>query len=263
MELGLKGKRAVVLASSRGLGYACALGLAREGCDLVITSRSQDHVDAAAARIREETGARVVAVAADVSSEEGVRLPVQRCIEEFGGVDIAVHNAGGPPPGNFGAVKSEQWYKAFDQNLMSFVWLVQAVRPSMETNGWGRIIAITAISIKQPIPTLVLSNAMRTAVLGTVRTLVKEVTPKGINVNVVAPGRISTERIEELDQATAARTGKSIEQVRKESLATIPAGRLGDPQEFANMVVFLASEAASYVNGAVVQVDGGMLDALQ
>jgi 3-oxoacyl-[acyl-carrier protein] reductase len=263
MELGLKGKRAVVLASSRGLGYACALGLAREGCDLVITSRSQDHVDAAAARIREETGARVVAVAADVSSEEGVNLPVQRCIEEFGGVDIAVHNAGGPPPGNFGAVKSEQWYKAFDQNLMSFVWMVQAVRPSMEASGWGRIIAITALSIKQPIPTLVLSNAMRTAVLGTVRTLVKEVTPKGINVNIVAPGRISTERIEELDQAAATRTGKSIEQVRKDSLAAIPAGRLGDPEEFANMVVFLASEAASYVNGAVVQVDGGMLDALQ
>jgi 3-oxoacyl-[acyl-carrier protein] reductase len=263
MDLGLKGKRAVVLASSRGLGYACALGLAREGCDLVVTSRSQDHVDAAAVRIREETGVRVVAVVADVSSEEGVRLPVQRAIDEFGGVDIAVHNAGGPPPGNFGGVSTEQWYKAFDQNLMSFVWLVQAVRPSMEASGWGRIVAITAISIKQPIPTLVLSNAMRTAVLGTVRTLVKELTPKGINVNVVAPGRIATERIEELDQAAAARTGKSIEQVRKDSLATIPAGRLGDPQEFANMVVFLASEAASYVNGAVVQVDGGMLDALQ
>lgn len=263
MELGLKGKRAVVLAASRGLGYACALGLAREGCNLVITSRSQDHVDAAAARIREETGVRVIAVAADVSSEEGINSPVQRCIEEFGGVDIAVHNAGGPPPGNFGAVNTEQWYKAFDQNLMSFVWMVKAVRPSMEANGWGRILAITALSIKQPIPTLVLSNAMRTAVLGTVRTLVKEVTPKGINVNVIAPGRISTERIEELDQAAATRTGKSIEQVRKESLATIPAGRLGDPEEFANMVVFLASEAASYVNGAVVQVDGGMLDALQ
>lgn len=263
MDLGLKGKRAVVLAASRGLGYACALGLAREGCDLVITSRSQDHIDQAAEQIRNETGVRVIGVAADVSSEAGVQRPVQRCIEEFGGVDIAIHNAGGPPPGNFGTVNNEQWYKAFDQNLMSFVWLVQAARGSMEENGWGRIVAITAISIKQPLHTLVLSNAMRTGILATVRTLVKEVTPKGINVNIVAPGRIATERIEELDQAAAQRTGKPIEQIRQESLTTIPAGRLGDPEEFANVVVFLASEAASYVSGAAVQIDGGMLDALQ
>jgi 3-oxoacyl-[acyl-carrier protein] reductase len=263
MNLGIEGKRAIVLAASRGLGYATALGLAREGCRLVITSRSQDRIEEAAAQIRAETGATVIPVAADVSSQAGINGPVQRCIEEFGGVDIAVHNAGGPPAGNFGAVSNEQWYAAFDQNLMSFVWLVQAVRPSMEASGWGRIVAITSGSIKQPIPSLVLSNAMRTGVLGTVRTLVKEVTPLGINVNIVLPGRIATERIDELNQAAAERTGKTPEEVLAASIAAIPAGRLGDPGEFANAVVFLCSQPASYISGATLQVDGGALDALQ
>jgi 3-oxoacyl-[acyl-carrier protein] reductase len=263
MEFGLQGKRAVVLAASRGLGYACALGLAREGCDLVITSRTQEHIDEAAAKIRAETGVRIVGVAADVSNEKGVKLPVQRCIEEFGGVDIAIHNAGGPPAGGFENVNNEQWYKAFEQNLMSFVWLSQAVLDSMKASGWGRIVAITSSSIKQPIPHLVLSNAMRTAILGTVRTMVKEVTPYGITVNVVAPGRIATERIDELDQAAAQRSGKSVAEVKAESQASIPAGRLGTPEEFANVVVFLASQAAAYVSGATIQIDGGKLDALQ
>lgn len=263
MDFGLKGKRAVVLAASRGLGYACALGLAREGCDLVITSRSQEHIDEAAEKIRAETGVRVIGVAADVSSEDGVNAPVKRCIEEFGGVDIAIHNAGGPPAGGFENVNTEQWYKAFDQNLMSFVWLSQAVLGPMKAAGWGRIIAITSSSIKQPIPNLVLSNAMRTGILGTVRTMIKEVTPAGVTVNIVAPGRIATERIDELDHAAAKRSGKAVEEVKAESQASIPAGRLGTPEEFANVVVFLASEAASYVSGATIQIDGGKLDALQ
>ncbi len=239
------------------------LGSACEGCDLVITSRTQAHIDEAAEKIRQETGVRVIGVAADVSNEEGVKAPVQRCIDEFGGVEIVVHNAGGPPAGGFENVNSEQWYKAFDQNLMSFVWLSQAALAPMKASGYGRIIAITSSSIKQPIPNLVLSNAMRTGVLGTVRTMVKEVTPHGITVNVVAPGRISTERIDELDQAAAKRSGKSVEDVKAESQASIPAGRLGTPEEFANVVVFLASEAAAYVSGATIQIDGGKLDALQ
>lgn len=263
MELGLKGKRAIVLAASRGLGRACALGLAQEGCDVVIASRTQENVDRAAEEIRQKSGARVIGVAADVSQRSGIETIVERCTAEFGGVDIAIHNAGGPPAGNFGSVNEDQWYRAFDQNLMSFVWLVGAVRPSMEESGWGRILAITSISIKQPLANLVLSNAMRTGVLATVRTLVKELTPLGITVNVIAPGRIATERIEELDQAAAERTGKPIEQIRTESVATIPAGRLGDPSEFANGIVFLASDAARYISGAALQIDGGMLDALQ
>jgi len=263
MEFGLKGKRAVVMAASRGLGYACALGLAREGCQLVICSRNQERIDAAADQIHQETGAAIHAVAADVSQEADVKQVVAACVEQFGGVEIAIHNAGGPPAGGFGSVSTEQWYNAFDQNLMSFTWLVQAAVPEMQKAGYGRILAITSSSIKQPIPNLVLSNAMRTGVLGTAKTLSKELAPHNILVNVIAPGRIATERVDELDQAAAERTGKTFDDVRQASVSAIPMGRMGQPEELANLALFLASEAASYITGTAIQVDGGKLDALQ
>lgn len=262
MELGLKGKRAVVLASSRGLGYACAEGLAREGCQVVISSRSQAHVDQAAAQIRSRTAAEVLAVEADVSNHEGIQTVVEACVREFGGVDIAVHNAGGPPSGKFSDISEGQWRASFDQNLMSFVWLVQAVVPEMKKGGYGRILTIASSSIREPIPNLVLSNAMRTGVYGTAKTLAKELAADGILVNVIAPGRIATERIDELDQAAASRRGVGVEQIRAESVGTIPLGRLGRPEELANLTVFLASEAASYITGQAIFVDGGKLGAL-
>lgn len=263
MELGLKGKRALVLAASRGLGYASALGLAREGCAVVICSRDDDRAEEAAQRIRNETGADVHAVAADVGREEEVQRLVATAVERLGGLEIVVHNAGGPPSGPFTNMTTEQWRQAVDQNLLSFVWLVQAATPALAKAGYGRIIAITSSSIKQPIPGLVLSNAMRTGVLGIIRTLSKELGPQHILVNTVAPGRIATERIEELDRANAERSGRSLEDVQSESLASIPLGRLGEPEELANVVVFLASQAAGYINGVAIQVDGGKLDALQ
>lgn len=263
MDLGLRGKRALVLAASRGLGYASALGLAREGAAVVLCSRDGQRAEEAARRIRDETGAEVYAVAADVSNEGEVQQLVRTAVEHLGGLEIVVHNAGGPPSGPFAKMTTEQWRQAVDQNLLSFVWLVQAAAPEMAKAGYGRIIAITSSSIKQPIPGLLLSNATRTAVLGTIRTLAKELGPQKILVNTVAPGRIATERIEELDRASAQRSGRPLEDVQNESLASIPLGRLGDPEELANVVVFLASEAASYVNGAAIQVDGGKLDALQ
>jgi 3-oxoacyl-[acyl-carrier protein] reductase len=263
MDLGLKGKRALVLAASRGLGYACALGLAREGCDLVVCSRDGGRIEEAAERIRAETGARVHPVAMDVGSAESARELVGVAVEQFGGLEIAIHNAGGPPAGDFASITPEQWQGAFNLNLMSFVHLVHAVTPEMKRAGYGRIIAITSSSIKQPIPNLVLSNAMRTAVLGTTRTLAKDLARDGILINILAPGRISTERIGELDAAVAKRSGRSLEEVQEESMASIPLGRLGTPEEFANVAVFLASQAASYVTGAVIQIDGGKLDALQ
>lgn len=262
MELGLRGKRAVLLAASRGLGYACALGLAREGCDLVICSRDSERIEAAANTIRQETGARVWPMVCDVSQEADIQAVVTACVEQYGGLEIALHNADGPPAGGFEAIDGEQWYRAFDLNLMSFARLVQAAVPEMKKAGYGRILAIASSSIKEPIPNLVLSNVMRPGVLGLAKTLSKELASDNILVNVIAPGRIATERIDELDNAAAIRTGKSLDDVRQANMKTIPLGRLGQPEELANLAVFLASEAASYITGTAIQVDGGKLNGL-
>lgn len=262
MTFGLKGKRAIVLAASRGLGYACAMELARQGCDVVICSRNRERIDEAAAKIRDATGARVHPVAADVSTAEAFPLIADSCVKEFGGIEIAVHNAGGPPAGSIPTLTDEQWASAFNANLMSFVRLTGAVTGEMKKAGYGRLIAMTSSSIRQPIPNLMLSNAMRTGVLGIAKTLSRELAPDGILVNVVAPGRIATERLDELDQANATRTGQTPEEVRRQSIDSIPLGRLGRPEEFANLVVFLSSEAASYITGSAIMVDGGMVSAL-
>lgn len=256
MDLGLKGKRALVLAASRGLGYACARGLAQEGCQVVMCSRDEARINAAAAEIRKDTGARVEAVVADVSSPTEAERLVGAAVASYGGLEILVHNAGGPPAGPFTAITEPQWKQAFEQNLMSLVRLVTAAVPEMKKAGYGRVLTIASSSIKQPIPNLVLSNAFRAGVWGLAKTMSQELGPQGILVNVIAPGRISTERIAELDQANATRTGKSIDEVRKASVATIPLGRLGEPEEFANLVVFLASAKASYISGQGIFVDG-------
>lgn len=262
MNLNLQGKRALVLAASRGLGHACALGLAREGADLVICSRDAGRIGEAAARIRQETGRRVEALVADVSTgEEAARL-VAHSVQTLGGLDIVVHNAGGPPAGEFMGTTDAQWQKAFDQNVMSFVRLVQAAVPELRKAGGGRIITIASSSIKQPISGLVLSNALRTGIWGLVKTIARELGKDQILVNVVAPGRIQTERIEELDQAMATRRGLPVAQVREESIASIPLGRLGTPEEFANLVVFLASDAGRYISGQAIIVDGAATAAL-
>ncbi|MEZ5418856.1 MAG: SDR family oxidoreductase [Vicinamibacterales bacterium] len=262
MDLKLTGKRALVLAASRGLGYATALGLAREGVSLVICSRDRARIDEAAARIRQETGARVEALVADVATSDEAERLVAHAVQALGGLDIVVHNAGGPPAGEFLAMTDEQWQKAFDQNLMSLVRLVNAAVPELKKAGGGRILTIASSSIKQPIPGLVLSNALRTGVWGLVKTLARELGPQQILINVVAPGRIQTERIEELDQAMATRRGVDLTQVKKESVASIPLGRLGTPEEFANLLVFLASDAGRYISGQAIIVDGGATAAL-
>jgi 3-oxoacyl-[acyl-carrier protein] reductase len=262
MDLGLKGKRAIVMAASRGLGYASALGLAREGCHLVICSRDRQKIDAAAEAIRAATGARVTALVADVSSAAEAARLVDTAVSEYGGVEIVVHNAGGPPAGETLQMTDEQWQKAFEQNLLSLTRIVRAAAPEMAKAGYGRVLTIASSSIKQPIPNLALSNALRAGVWGMAKTLSRELAPQGILVNVVAPGRIDTERIAELDQANAHKSGKSIDDVRKASVASIPLGRLGRPEELANLVVFLASQAASYITGQAITVDGAAGNAL-
>ena len=262
MELGLKGKRAIVMAASRGLGYASALGLAREGCRLIICSRDQARIEAAAAAITKETGAEVKALVADVSSASEAKRLVDAAVAAYGGLEIVVHNAGGPPAGETLQMSDEQWQKAFEQNLLSLTRMVGAAAPEMKKAGYGRVLTIASSSIKQPIPNLALSNALRAGVWGIAKTMSRELAPQGILVNVIAPGRIDTERIAELDQANAQKSGKSVEDVRKASIGTIPLGRLGRPEELANLVVFLASSAGSYISGQAIIVDGAAGTAL-
>ncbi|MBA3269872.1 MAG: SDR family oxidoreductase [Acidobacteria bacterium] len=262
MNLGLKGKRAIVMAASRGLGYACARALAAEGCDLVICSRDASRIRAAADTITRETNARVHPVAADVSGEGEARALVAAAVEQFGGLDIVLHNAGGPPAGDTASTTEAQWQKAFEQNMLSFVRIVNAAVPELKRAGGGRILTIASSSIKQPIPNLVLSNALRAGIWGFAKTLSRELGPDRILVNVIAPGRIQTERIEELDHATAVRAGQPLDHVKRASVAGVPLGRIGQPDEFANLIVFLASEAASYITGQAITVDGGAGNAL-
>ena len=262
MEFGLKGKRAIVMAASRGLGYASALGLAREGCRLIVCSRDQSRIEAAAAAIKSETNAEVKALVADVSSASEAKRLVDAAVAAYGGLEIVVHNAGGPPAGETLQMTEEQWQKAFEQNLLSFTRIVGAAAPEMKKAGYGRVITIASSSIKQPIPNLALSNALRAGVWGIAKTLSRELAPQGILVNVIAPGRIDTERIAELDQANATKSGKSIDDVRKASVGSIPLGRLGRPEELANLVVFLASQAGSYITGQAITVDGAAGTAL-
>jgi 3-oxoacyl-[acyl-carrier protein] reductase len=262
MDFGLKGKRAIVMAASRGLGYASAMGLAREGCHLVICSRDEARINAAAETIRQATGAKVKALVADVSSAAEAKRLVDTAVSEYGGLEIVLHNAGGPPAGETLQMTDEQWQKAFEQNLLSLTRIARAAAPEMAKAGYGRVLTIASSSIKQPIPNLALSNALRAGVWGLAKTLSRELAPQGILVNVIAPGRIDTERIAELDQANAQKSGKTMEDVRKASVASIPLGRLGRPEELANLVVFLASQAASYITGQAITVDGAAGNAL-
>ena len=262
MELGLKGRAALVMAASRGLGYASALGLAREGCRLVICSRDQERIESAAHQIAVETGTTVIPFAADVSREEEVQRLVSTCVDRLGSLEIAVHNAGGPAAGTFFTVTDAQWYHAFDQNLMSFIWLARAATPHLRRAGYGRLLTIASFTIVQPIPELIISNTLRRGLVGLAKSLSKELARDGILVNVIAPGRVATERTAEVDRAAAARTGKTLDEVHRASVDQIPLGRLGTPEEVANAVVFMASQAASYITGASLLVDGRLVDAL-
>ena len=262
MDVNLAGKRAIVLAASRGLGFACAMELARAGCDVTICSRSEEKINAAAQQIKSETGARVNSVVCNVDDEAPIKAAVASAVAQFGGLEIAIHNAGGPPFGGFQATDDEKWFQAFKQNLMSFVWMSRAAIPEMRKAGYGRIIAITAGSIKAPIPNMVLSNTMRPGVLGVAKTLARELAPDNILVNVIAPGMLYTERIDELNQARAVNEGRPVEEIFQAASSTIPLGRMGEPRELANLAVFFASEAASYITGTAVQVDGGSINTL-
>lgn len=259
MELGLTGKVAMVSGASRGLGYAVARALAAEGCAVSIASRDGEAIRQAAQRIAAETGAQVLAAVADVRSPEQLQQWFARTRAELGGVDLLFPNAGGPPPGGVLAFDDAAWQQAFESLLLSVVRMVRAAVPSMEARGGGSIVIPTSSTVKQPLGLLALSNVLRAAVAALAKTLANELAPKRIRVNHLMPGRISTERVQQLDEETSRRLGISIEEQRRRAVSEIPWGRYGEPEEFARTAVFLFSEAASYITGASLQVDGGAI----
>lgn len=262
MDLGLKGKVALVAASSRGLGRAVAEELATEGVDLVLCARGEQALTETAEAIRAASSVRVVDMVADVSRSADVDRLIEAAMREFGHIDILVTNGGGPPAGPFESHSPEAWQDAVRQNLDSVLNLTRAVLPGMKERMWGRIINVTSIAVKQPVDNLILSNTVRAAVTGFARTLANEVATFGITVNNVMPGYTRTQRIDDLSERNATLHGTTAAAELARWERQIPMGRLGEPREFAAMVAFLASDRASYTTGASIPVDGGWIRAL-
>jgi 3-oxoacyl-[acyl-carrier protein] reductase len=258
MELGLKGRGVIVAASSQGMGRAAAELFAREGAQVAMCARTQKPLQEAADQIRSETGAEVYAEPLDVTDGAAVQRFVEQVSKRFGRLDVCVTNAGGPPAKNFLSVSTEEWRKAVDLNFLSVVHLAKAVIPYMQRHRWGRIITITSISVKQPIDDLIMSNAVRAAVVGLVKSLSNEFGKDGILVNNVAPGYTATERLQELAGTRALAAGVSTDQIYQRWATETPVKRLADPKEVADVIVWLASERASYVTGQTLLVDGGI-----
>jgi 3-oxoacyl-[acyl-carrier protein] reductase len=258
VDLGLHGKVALVGASSKGLGKASALALAREGARVTICARTEADLAAAAGEIRAETGAEVLAIPADLATTDGIHTVVAATAERFGGVDILVNNSGGPARGKFADFTDADWQQAFEVVTLNFVRFVREVVPYMRARRWGRIVGIQSMSVKQPVEGIDLSNGIRPGVAGLVKAIMPDLARDGITINLVLPGMFLTSRIiagagqsPERDQA--------LQEQLKPIAATIPVGRLGQPIELGNLVAFLASQQASYITGGVYQVDGGFI----
>jgi 3-oxoacyl-[acyl-carrier protein] reductase len=262
MDLGLTGRVAIVGAASKGLGRAVAEELAREGAHVAICARTAGALEETAAQIQKATGREVLHRALDVTDYKSVSGFVAAVEARFGRIDICVTNSGGPPSNLFKNTPPEAWRSAVDQLLMSTIYFAKEVLPRMQENKWGRLITITSSAVKQPVEGLLLSNSIRAAVSGLARTLANEYAADGITVNNVCPGYTRTARLDGLASSISARTGSKPEDVFANWEREIPAGRLGTPQEFAAVVAFLASERASYVNGASIAVDGGLVRSL-
>src|ERR1700693_5887727 len=262
MDLGLKGRVVIVAASSQGIGRATAEAFAAEGCRIAMCARNQQTLQAAAEKIRKQHNVEVMAEAFDVTDAATVSRFVAAVAQKFGSVDICVTNAGGPPAKGFLAASLDDWQRALDSNFLSTVYFAREVIPHRQKKKWGRIIPLTSITTKQPVTDLVLSNAVRGAVVGLVKSLGNEFGKDGILVNNVGPGFTATDRLKEFAKARASSSGKSEMEIFTGWAADAPLQRLGEPREVAETIVWLASERASYITGQTVLVDGGMYKGL-
>jgi 3-oxoacyl-[acyl-carrier protein] reductase len=261
MDLGLKGKTALVLAGGGGLGRAIARALAAEGANVAVAGLRADSIAGTRAALAAIDGKSIALLwdLADLSQIEG---PVAKVESELGPVDILVNNTGGPPPTPASGQDTAVWSKQFQSMVLSVIATTDRVLPNMRARHWGRVITSTSSGVVAPIPNLAISSTLRLSLVGWSKTLAREVAKDGITANIVAPGRIATDRIKFLDEAKAKREGRSVEDVEAESAATIPIGRLGKPEEYGEVVAFLASERAAYITGSVIRVDGGMIPSI-
>jgi 3-oxoacyl-[acyl-carrier protein] reductase len=259
MDLGLDGKRALVLASSQGLGLGVASKLCAEGAHVLISGRSVDKLQSAAETLSARGPGKAHYAVSDLAEEGAARELYHAAEGSLGGVDILVNNSGGPPPGPTGAAERDAWHRHFDAMVVRIIEITGMCLPAMKKQGWGRVLSIASSGVVQPIPNLAASNTIRAALVGWNKTLSNEVGGDGITANILAPGRIHTSRVDQIDAGAAQKQGISVDEVRAASMSTIPAGRYGTVEEFAAVAAFLVSEPASYVTGSVIRCDGGYI----
>jgi 3-oxoacyl-[acyl-carrier protein] reductase len=259
MDLGLNGKVALVSGASKGLGFGVAKALAAEGASVSISSRDRQSIEAAAKRIESDTGARVIAMPVDVRDKAAIERWVAHAAETFGGIDALMTNSGGPPAGDAVSFDDGAWQEAAELLLFSTIRMIRAVVPHMERRGGGAVLVSTSSSVKEPVPNLGLSTVLRASVSALSKTLALELAARKIRVNQIIPGRIDTDRVRHLDQVNAKKAGVSVEQAKAKAVGAIPMGRYGEADEFGRVGAFLLSDAASYMTGATVQVDGGQI----
>ena len=261
MDLQLKDKRALITGASRGLGFATALTLAREGCSVAINSRDEAKIKAAAQKITEETGIQAIGLAGDVAEVGIADQVVAQAVQALGGLDILITNAGGPPAGSFEMFDEETWQKAVNSSFMSHVRLIRAALPHLRKSSAPSVLTMTSYTVKQAIPNLVLSNSVRAATVGLTKSLALDLGKEGIRFNSIMPGWTMTERVMDLMAFRAKNNATTVEEEMQKTTTEIPLGRMGEPQEFANAAVFLVSPAASFIHGVPLAVDGGVIKA--